>query len=222
MTSEIRESTLHKCLLSFYFGIFMKNRSGNVFLYDSEDIRNPDERSIIQKKDWRYIAVILGFVLIIALFLIGLLVFAHIIIGSANIGLVKLGWAILIIIYGSLGTLLVGATMTGILYAYNWATKAGLINIMQHQAHVDKMRDVSERYMDVMQTRAMQSTFEGVKNLTYGHTISRVPQLAAPIDDTEEEEIIEGEIVMPTLEELKREGLIGRSGNSILLGMTDE
>lgn len=152
----------------------MDRGPGNVRIYDSLDRPNADTPTRTRYvKDWRVDVIWACFAVFIILIFIGWHFLALSFLSSAIPFIVFLGKASLSIIYISLFFVIVGGAFFIILWLYNTAVKRGLINIMEHQAHIDRLPDMTQHYMRVMETQARNSLFRSAQNITYAPHIQK-------------------------------------------------
>lgn len=193
------------------------NKPGNVFLYDSLDIPNEQKKPVHNRE--RSINPVVFIISLI--FSTGFFMFLHYwsfqLIESYNEQYQILGWVLLITLYLSIVAVLITTVILWGMYGYNKVRRIALINIMEHQTTLDRLQSVETRYLDVMNERARQSLFSGVQNLTYSpSSTSQVIPPSAPVEEPTISAALEEDL--PVLSAMKEQGLIGRSGNSILLG----
>lgn len=188
-----------------------------MFLYDSLDIPNEQKKPVHNRE--RSINPVVFIISLI--FSTGFFMFLHYwsfqLIESYNEQYQILGWVLLITLYLSIVAVLITTVILWGMYGYNKVRRIALINIMEHQTTLDRLQSVETRYLDVMNERARQSLFSGVQNLTYSpSSTSQVIPPSAPVEEPTISAALEEDL--PVLSAMKEQGLIGRSGNSILLG----
>jgi hypothetical protein len=193
------------------------NKPGNVFLYDSLDIPNEQKKPVHSRE--RSINPVVFIITLI--FSTGFFMFLHYwsfqLIESYNEQYQILGWVLLITLYLSIVAVLITTVILWGMYGYNKVRRIALINIMEHQTTLDRLQSVENQYLNVMNERARQSLFSGVQNLTYSpSSTSQVVPPSAPVEEPTISAALEEDL--PVLSAMKEQGLIGRSGNSILLG----
>jgi hypothetical protein len=199
----------------------MSNKPGNVLLYDSLDKPNANQQ-IAQKDDWR--KDIPKYVFFAFLLLFGLVFFfvaLYGMINSYNDAVAYTGWFIIISYLFSVVFLVFGRLSIYLYTEYNKANKERLVNVFEYQTTYDRLDNILAPYFDAMQTRMQQSIFSGVQNLTYSPTNTRNEQVQEPQKqiDVDTPVVVEE---LPALEQLQRDNMIGRSGNSILLGFEND
>ena len=120
----------------------------------------------------------------------------------------------------SLISICIGSAWLLIYSLFTDIRKKQLVNIMDYQTTINRMHNLTNPFFDVAKIRAANSTFQGIQNLTYSPTNTRN---TTALENTTPEETAEMIITedMPVLAELQDKGLIGRSGNSLLLGFED-
>lgn len=196
----------------------MNNKPGGTFLYDSLDKENPKPKT--DKADWRERIPFYTFLSFLILVAIGLFIAALQMLNSYDERVIWIGQGIILIEFLSIVLLAFGRISIYLYTEYNKAHKERLINVFEYQTTYDKLDNILTPYFAAMQERMHNTIFAGVQNLTYSpsSTRSELPQEQKQID-------IDTPVIMeelPALETLQRDGLIGRSGNSILLGFEDE
>lgn len=199
----------------------MSNKPGNVLLYDSLDKPNANQQ-IAHKDDWR--KDIPKYVFFAFLLLFGLVLFfvaLYGMINSYNDAVVYTGWFIIIAYIFAVVFLVFGRLSIYLYTEYNKANKERLVNVFEYQTTYDKLDNILAPYFDAMQTRMQQSIFAGVQNLTYSPTNTKHEQ----IQESQKQLDVDTPVVveeLPALEQLQREGMIGRSGSSILIGFESD
>ena len=193
------------------------NKSGGVLLYDSLDKPNPSTPTI--KRDWRediprYVFLSFLILLILILFLLS---FQWI--NSYDSNVMYVGWFIIILVLIALAIVCIGS-LTVFIYGMSLeARRKSLINVFEYQTNIDNMQNVLTPYFRAMEERMKHTLFAGIQNLTYSpSSVHNVPVQEEKIQ--EDIPIIEAEL--PILDDMRNNGLIGRSGNSILLGWSDD
>ena len=206
----------------------MSEKPGGVLLYDSLDRPNADKKSDVQSRSYTkidYKIALVGILFFIVLFII--LVVIH----QFAWGLYEsyeyrnLGILLLAPMYLSFGAIIIGLVTIILKWLYILATKSGLVNVMEHQTNIRTLSNnpVATQYFDVMGRRADKSTFSSAQNITYSPHHSTSNTNNAPVeDDTSTELAIDTDIPVPTLHAMKDKGLIGRSGNSLLVGFGED
>lgn len=199
--------------------MFGSNKPGGVILHDDLDKINPSPNRTI-KRDWREDIpryIFLSF-LILIYFILFLLSFQWI--NSYDISVMYVGWFIIIIALLALAIISIGS-LTVFLYGMSLeARRKTLINVLEHQTTINAMQNLTDQFFNVATERMKHSHFMGVQNLTYSPTNTRneIPHEETVLN--ENVPIIEAEL--PILEDMQSSGLIGRSGNSILLGFSKD
>lgn len=199
------------------------NLPGNVFLYDSLDKENPKQhnRAPISNRNKNPLYILLG-----GIFSSGFLLLFHYwcfqMIESYEPTYQTIGWIMLIVLYTCVAALMIMGVIMFSIWGMNKASRVGLVNLMEHQTTIDRMSRVEAQYFDIMGRRMDQSLFTGVQNLTYSpHNTQQIVPPIMPIEDEETiNDVLEEDL--PVLKSLQEQGLIGRSGNSILLGFGND
>jgi len=193
------------------------NKPGGTFLYDSLDIPNPVKDKPTYRRDKSPLYILI-FTLIGSGFILGLHTWAFHLIESYNDTYQIIGWVLLILLYTCIACVLVVSVMAFAVWAMNRANRVGLVNLLEHQTTISKMGRVETQYFDVIGRRMDQSLFDGVQNLTYSPHSTQHMSAPIPEDEPTIDEAITLEEDLPVLKSLQEQGMIGRSGNSILLG----
>lgn len=194
------------------------NKPGGTFLYDSLDIPNPVIKTPIGQRNRNPLYTFLSSILGSGFFLL-YHYWCYQMIESYEPTYQTIGWVMLILLYTCIAALLIMAVIILATWGMNRAKREGLINLMEHQTTIDRMGRVEHQYFDIMGRRMDQSLFTGVQNLTYSP--QNTQHMSAPILPIEEptiDDTIALEEDLPVLKSLQEQGMIGRSGNSILLG----
>ena len=198
------------------------NKHGGVFLYDSLDKENPTDKKVIQPVlDYKIYLVLLLAIFLLVMLLLAIHSYALSLLDNYRIALQWFGWAIVGTMYLCIVVSFIGATVCMLLYLFTVIRTRGLINLMEYQAHISQLPAIAKDFMLVQRERASKSIFAGVQNLTYSpHSdIAHAPPV---IEHPTEHKELEDLLLDTSLQGLHTRGLIARSGNSILLGFTDE
>lgn len=204
----------------------MPDGPGNVFVYDSLDKPNSNKKSDIDTKtsirvDWKIVLALLP----LWIFLFVCIIIIHT--WAWNLYLDyeyrTIGILILAPLYLGFGALILGFVSIALKLLWNYVRRIELVNVMEHQTTVDKLRystDTATEYFSVMGRRADKSLFSSAQNITYSPHTSNSNQLP----ENKEQEIIPEPLQYPetSLEALEDKGLIGRSGNSLMVGFGEE
>lgn len=200
------------------------------FIYDSLDKPNvsPQAPRRDNKIDWR---VVLILTLAVTIILFGGLAFIYsrlLYITEHSFNSTEV-WIANILIW-IVNSLPIAITSAAAWYAVKWlrnlSNKAGLINVMDYQMNmnnIDSLSDrLAERLFGVMERRAERSLFAGAQTVTYNEAdnIVNEAQELPPIPATIEDLLPPGN--EPVLLELRKEGLINRSNDSLLTGFADK
>lgn len=195
------------------------NLPGNVFLYDSLDKENQNQvkRAPMSSRNKNPLYILIG-----GIFSSGFLLLFHYwcfqMIESYDPTYQTIGWVMLILLYTCIAALMIMSVIVFSIWGMNKASRVGLVNLMEHQTTINRMSRVENQYFDIMGRRMDQSLFTGVQNLTYSPHSTQQMSAPIPIDEPTIDEAIALDEDLPVLKSLQEQGMIGRSGNSILLG----
>lgn len=194
------------------------------FIYDSLDRPNSNQKSgekITYRSDWRVVAVICFSLLIVAVLLIILHQWAVYLIMFEFGNWVIVGTILLTSIYGTVILALFSALGILAFYGINKARQAGLVNILDHQLTLDALNrlNYAEKMFEVALERANKSIYQGVSTLTLDKSIAYTGENKTLEEVLEETDTNQD---LPLFETLQRDGLINRSGNSILIGFSED
>ena len=206
----------------------MSSNTGGVFLYDSADKPNAPvvgaaPRQAQARIDFRVIlAVIVGCVVLFCF-----LVVLHVVAWGMYVDepYRPLGGFLLALIYGFATLVLMGGASLMLYLGYTKIQRNTLINVLEHQTTMQGLKNLAltDSYMTVANTRAQQSMFAGVQNLTYSpskHIEGQAPLMenlhSVSLEQEQEQDY------PSTIVEMERAGLINRSGNSLLVGFSSK
>lgn len=197
------------------------NKPGNVFLYDSLDKQNADQKKPEQKQDTRNQAVFYMFLVFIVMLIFILYLLSFQWLQSFDDRVVVAGSIVFYAVTLSIALLAISSVALFIYSTFIKIQRDKLVNVMEHQTTINSLNGILTPYFDVAMHRADRSIFQGVQNLTYSPTSTK------HVAGTEQTEIINPDVPLleselPVLEEMQSSGVIGRSGNSILLGWSNE
>jgi hypothetical protein len=197
------------------------------FQYDSLDKNNPrPQPQGPPKREWKVIAVFTLAVVFIVVIFIGALFVIHA--QLSYIEQTSYDWQknAAILFKWLLYTAPVVTIVITLYHAHTtiqYVTKRlGLINLMEVQTTIDQLTKlgIGYSYLDIWKERAKKSQFSGIQTLTWDNSGN-----ASESDPFVEEKDIEEYLPPannPILIELKNQGYIARSNNSILLGFGEK
>jgi hypothetical protein len=201
----------------------MGEKPGGVLLYDSLDRPNADKKQQSDTKSYvrfDYKLALVGILALIIVFFFLYLIHSYAWYLYQDYEYRNIGAILLVTIYFSFSAFLLGSVTIFLKYLYTKAERAGLINVMEHQTMLQRLKYTSYdgAYFDVMGRKADKSLFTNAQNITYSPHNER--HEAQPIQEISDENtaLALTDEPLPELQEMKRQGLIGRSGNSILIG----
>ena len=173
------------------------------------------------RSDWRVVAVVCFTLLLVAGLFIALHQYAWYLITATQY--VELGQILIASIYVAMIGALFITIIIAAFYFINKARMAGLVNIFEHQLTIDDIKNnYASDMLKIGMERANKSIFQGISTLTLDvsksstNTNNNAESLQEEIADIEDD-------IMPQLfKDLQEKGLIGRSGNSILIGVAND